>query len=234
MPPNIALILSKLRVEEREQEKKPFAATGFALSCVSAALIYFNYIVQVSFFPNALDQDKIILERTTGMSISEYLEARIGKAMGMEFPASWSLDSRKSGFEISSAGINARAVDFARFGRLFLNRGNWEGRQILSKRWVEMSTRPPDIRGSREDYYRYVEGPKILRSFFAESGGCYGMAWWGYELENGEYDYFGSGALGQFLYVSPRHRAIVVRHGTGWGGMIWWPEIFRNMLDALQ
>ena len=44
-----------------DEEKKPLAATGFALTCIYAALICFNYIVQVAFIPNALDQDKSIL-----------------------------------------------------------------------------------------------------------------------------------------------------------------------------
>jgi CubicO group peptidase (beta-lactamase class C family) len=47
----------------------------------------------------------------------------------MEYPASWSLDSEASGFEKMESGINGRAIDFAKFGRLFLNRGKWWGRR---------------------------------------------------------------------------------------------------------
>lgn len=42
----------------------------------------------------------------------------------MDAPASWSLDSDASGFEKMESGINARAIDFAKIGRLFLNNGN--------------------------------------------------------------------------------------------------------------
>jgi CubicO group peptidase (beta-lactamase class C family) len=42
-------------------------------------------------------------------------------------------------------GINARAIDFAKIGRLFLNNGNWNGKQIISKIWVNESTRPDTI-----------------------------------------------------------------------------------------
>ena len=62
--------------------------------------------------------------------------------MGAEFPASWSLDSQVAGFEKMESGINARAVDYARFGLLYLHKGNWNGRQILPAGWVADSTRP--------------------------------------------------------------------------------------------
>jgi CubicO group peptidase (beta-lactamase class C family) len=38
------------------------------------------------------------------------------------------------------SGINARAIDFAKFGRLFLRKGDWGGKQVIPARWVEEST----------------------------------------------------------------------------------------------
>ena len=43
--------------------------------------------------------------------------------LGMEFDGAWTLDSEASGFEKMEAGLNARAVDFAKLGRLFLHEG---------------------------------------------------------------------------------------------------------------
>ena len=54
----------------------------------------------------------LIIERATGMHVAEYLQERFWKPMGAEFPASWSLDSEKSGFEKMESGINARAGRF--------------------------------------------------------------------------------------------------------------------------
>jgi len=59
----------------------------------------------------------------------------------MEADGSWSLDSTKSGFEKMESGVNARARDFARFGMLFAKEGNWRGKQLISRGWVEESTR---------------------------------------------------------------------------------------------
>jgi CubicO group peptidase (beta-lactamase class C family) len=83
----------------------------------------------------------IILERATGMPVAKYMEERPWKPLGTEAPASWSLDSKASGFEKMESGINARAIDFAKFGELYLNNGsNWNGQQIISEKWVKTST----------------------------------------------------------------------------------------------
>ncbi len=72
----------------------------------------------------------MILERTTHRPVAEYLQEKIWQPLGMEYPASWSLDSEASGFEKMESGLNGRAIDFAKFGRLFLDNGNWNGKQI--------------------------------------------------------------------------------------------------------
>ena len=65
----------------------------------------------------------LVLERTTGMSLSAYMETRLWQPMGAEADGSWSLDSETSGYEKVFVGINARAIDFAKLGWLYLNEG---------------------------------------------------------------------------------------------------------------
>jgi CubicO group peptidase (beta-lactamase class C family) len=69
----------------------------------------------------------LVLERTTGQNVSHYLQEKIWKPNGMQFNGAWSLDSEESGFEQMQSGINARAIDFAKFGRLYLKNGSWNG-----------------------------------------------------------------------------------------------------------
>ena len=83
----------------------------------------------------------VILERATGRTVSAYLSEKLWRPLGMEAPGSWSLDSRHDGFEKMESGLNARAIDFAKFGRLYLRGGTWEGRQLLPRAWVDASTR---------------------------------------------------------------------------------------------
>jgi CubicO group peptidase (beta-lactamase class C family) len=83
----------------------------------------------------------LALERSTGRHVAKYLEEKIWMPLGMEAPGSWSLDSKLSGFEKLESGINGRAIDFAKFGRLYLKRGNWNGAQLIPADWVDQSTR---------------------------------------------------------------------------------------------
>ena len=176
----------------------------------------------------------MILERATGQSVAHYLQEKIWKPLGMEFPASWSLDSEKTGFEKMESGINARSIDFAKFGRLFLNRGRWNGKRIISEQWVVESTSPMPV-SDYSDYY--IEACKkynldMLRDF--ESGtGYYKYHWWGHSRANGEYDFSAQGNKGQYIYVSPKNNAIIVRNGKDFGGIDNWLEIAYQMVDRL-
>src|SRR5215204_2632448 len=94
----------------------------------------------------------MILERATGMHVARYLQQKLWKPLGMETDGSWSLDSTSSGFEKMESGVNARARDFARFGMLFAKEGNWRGKQLISRGWVEESTRADTSTDPSQDY----------------------------------------------------------------------------------
>lgn len=133
----------------------------------------------------------MILKRATGMSVSEYLQEKIWKPLGMEYPASWSLSNADSdGVEKAFCCLNARTVDFAKYGRLYLNRGNWNGKQIIPESWVDQSLHSSKESGQRLSYhYNWGIGPKKYGSFFAV------------------------GLYGQFIYVYPEKNVIIVRFG---------------------
>ena len=57
----------------------------------------------------------MVLERATGMSVSEYMATKLWQPLGAERDATWSLDSEASGFEKMESGLNAAPVDYARF-----------------------------------------------------------------------------------------------------------------------
>ena len=83
----------------------------------------------------------LVLERTTGTSVSNFMARRLWQPLGAEADATWNLDSERSGFEKMESGLNASPVDYARFGLLFLHNGVWNGRRIVSKDWVRAATR---------------------------------------------------------------------------------------------
>jgi len=117
----------------------------------------------------------MILERATGMHVARYLQEKLWKPVGMEADGSWSLDSKKDGFEKMESGVNARARDFARFGMLFAKEGNWRGKQLISRVWVEESTRPDTTTDPSQgyQYYWWVNTPEGENHFSAQ--GNYGQ-----------------------------------------------------------
>lgn len=143
----------------------------------------------------------LIIERATGKTVSGYLEEKLWSKI-MEYDALFSVDSKKSGFEYMPSRLIARAIDYARFGRLYLNAGNWNGEQVISKTMVDASS---------------LENKTIPRKYYPSwlGNGCnrtyYSYQWWGHTNCDSTYQYFANGNLGQAIYVIP-HKDIIMVH----------------------
>jgi len=163
----------------------------------------------------------MIIERATKRTVSEYMEEKIWKPTGMEFNGSWSIDANN--FEKMESGINCKAIDLAKFGRLYLRKGNWNGKKVIPSGWVVASTAPyfPE----NDDYY-----PE--KTFFKEYSGYYSLMWWGIQREDSSYDFYAAGNHGQYIYISPDKELIIVRNGISYGrgmddnSINWWPIVF--------
>lgn len=137
----------------------------------------------------------LILQRALdGKSITAYFEEKLWQPLGMEYDATWSLD-KKDGLEKTFCCINARARDFSKIGRLYLNKGNWNGKQIVPREWVERSVKADTTTGA--SYYKYQ--------------------WW---LPH-DNDFMAQGILGQYVYVDPDKNLIIVRLGKNYGNVNW-------------
>ncbi len=156
----------------------------------------------------------MILERTTGTTVTGYLQDKLWDPVGMEFGGSWSIDSENSSFEKMETGINARAIDFAKLGRLYLKNGNWDGLQVIPSEWVLESTQIDQLT-HQASYYPGMQD-------FYDSGGYYKYMWWGFSRGEGSYDFFAAGDRGQLVYVSPQKNLIIVRNGFTYGDIDWW------------
>jgi CubicO group peptidase (beta-lactamase class C family) len=151
----------------------------------------------------------MILERATGMSVSHYMEEKLWKPMGMEANGSWSLDSRRDGFEKMESGVNARARDFARFGMLFAEEGNWEGERLISRGWIEESTRADTSTDPSRDYQYF---------------------WW-VNTPDGKNHFYALGKYGQYIFVAPEKDLVIVRLGEEEGerGYDFWIDLFERL-----
>lgn len=122
------------------------------------------------------------------------------------------------------SGINARAIDFARFGLIFLHNGFWNGAQILPESWVRESTAPlrPDPRT-----WETAAG-------WADFGGYYKYHWWGINNRDGTYDFLAHGRYDQIIYVAPRKNVIIVRLGDALDPSVIWPLVIHDIVDKLE
>ena len=156
----------------------------------------------------------LVLERATGTSVSDFMASRLWQPLGTEADATWNLDSGRSGFEKMESGLNARPVDYARFGLLFLHKGEWNRRRIVSEKWVRAATGADTPTGPA-----YYHG--------------YGFFWWRDVERPGRF--YALGKYGQYIYIAPDADAVVVRFGRDWGvGRVTWLAALRDIVDQLE
>ncbi|MNJ91829.1 6-aminohexanoate-dimer hydrolase [compost metagenome] len=152
----------------------------------------------------------LVLERALKTkTVTRYFQEKLWTPLEMEYDGSWSIDKKKNGMEKTFCCLNARARDFAKIGRLYLNKGNWNGKQIVSEKWVEESTKIDTTAGSA-DYYQYQ--------------------WW---LPSATGDFMAEGILGQFIYVNPSKNVVIVRMGKDYG-KIGWSDLFTLIANNID
>jgi CubicO group peptidase (beta-lactamase class C family) len=130
-----------------------------------------------------------LIERVTASTVAAYTAQCLWEPLGAESDGYYIMDGPPGvGREFSGAGFNATLRDFGRFGQMMLDGGIADGRRIVSEDWVRQSTRP--------------SGPKD------ESFGGYGLQWW---MIGDSGAYAAIGLQGQYVYVDPMTRTVVVK-----------------------
>lgn len=140
----------------------------------------------------------MILVKATGKSLTEYLQEKLWKPLGAEFDAYWIADA--TGMEMALGGINATLRDYAKIGRLYLNKGNWNGQQIIPTAWFEAST------SSTEEHLQ----PESQNS--SDRGIGYGYQWW--ILDGDEGEYMAMGVFNQYIYINPTTNTVIVKNSA--------------------
>lgn len=184
----------------------------------------------------------LILEKATQQSYADYLEKKVWKPLGMQYDASLSLDDKKHRSAKTYAGLSASAIDLAKIGRLYLNNGNWNGTQIVSKDWVIKSKTPrigerhfdKNYRGYQYHWYnKYYKIPDSLGNYYyKDTTSAFQNArnnnlkyYRIYENNNNESSYIleayysqfnALGILNQILFIDPERNIIMVRLGKDW------------------
>jgi CubicO group peptidase (beta-lactamase class C family) len=135
-----------------------------------------------------------IVQKVTGVTVLEYLRPRLFGPLGIE-GATWETCPR--GINTGGWGLSVRTEEIARFGQLYLQKGKWQGRQLLPEKWVEEATTKQVSNGTGE------------KSDW-EQGYCYQF----WRCRHGAYR--GDGAFGQFCIVMPQQEAVLaITSGVG-------------------
>lgn len=171
---------------------------------------FFVYNTPATFMQSA------IVQKVTGQSVLEYLRPRLFEPLGIESPV-W--EATTTGISMGGFGLNVRTEDIAKFGQLYLQKGEWQGKQLLPAAWVEEATARQMSNGS-DPSSDWDQG--------------YGYQFW--RCRHGFYR--GDGAFGQFCIVLPEHDAVVaITCGTRDMGQVMrlvWDHIVPALENAAQ
>jgi Beta-lactamase len=127
-----------------------------------------------------------IIQRNAGTSLTQYLRPRLLDPLGIG-PVGWHTfpPGREQGF----SGLHARTEDVAKLGLLYLQRGQWEGTQLIPAAWVDVAT-SQQVSNPGEPSLDWQQG--------------YGFQFW-----MSRHGYRGDGAFGQFCVILPEQATVI-------------------------
>ena len=129
-----------------------------------------------------------IVQQVTGETVLDYLRPRLFEPLGIEDP-SW--ETSPQGISTGGFGLSIRTEDIAKFGQLYLQKGQWQNEQLVPVEWIEAATARQTSNGS---------------SPTSDWDQGYGYQFW--RCRNGAYR--GDGAFGQYCIVLPEQDAVIV------------------------
>ncbi|MFA8451079.1 MAG: serine hydrolase domain-containing protein [Bacteroidales bacterium] len=149
-----------------------------------------------------------VLEEATNMPMEEYFNSRLWKPLRTNYNASWILDSKKNHFPLGFCCLNITVYDLALFGRLYINNGEVDNKQVIPSFWVEEAFNPNSFSNLDEQKYEYKHSWRIG--------------------EKGK-QIFAKGLKGQYLFIDREKNIMIVRVGgsmkkTNWG------QIFQEII----
>lgn len=167
----------------------------------------------------------LIVQRASKKPLQHYLQEKLWKAIGTESKATWNVDSKKRKQVMISAAINATARDFAKLGRLYLEKGKWDGKKILTSYWVSQVS-SGDTMERYGGYKNQFWNQRITQAFrdslratrsrrnkrhtklISEQNSYY--------LSFRTDAFSANGFMNQIVYIHPKKNIIIVRLGKLW------------------
>jgi CubicO group peptidase (beta-lactamase class C family) len=172
--------------EAKFKPETPWVKTFLAQPVVFKPGTHFQYNTPGAYMLSA------IVTKVTGQTVLDYLKPRLFEPLGIEDPQ-W--QASPQGISCGGFGLFIRTEDIAKFGLLYLQKGKWNGKQLVSEKWIEAATMKqvenkdaPSGRGNKPDWQQ-----------------GYGFQFW--KCQHGAFR--GDGANGQFCIVMPEQDAVI-------------------------
>lgn len=127
------------------------------------------------------------IRKAVNVPLSYYASQKLWKPLGMESDAYWNTD--ENGMEKTFCCVNAIPRDYAKLGQLMLQKGNWNGKQLLDSTYIKKMVTPTK-----------------------NSGGIYGLGIW--VNNDAPYKYYQFwGFTSQLIIIIPEKNMVIVRTG---------------------
>ncbi|HEV3339642.1 MAG TPA: serine hydrolase [Pirellulales bacterium] len=169
------------QAEPERTRDQPWTKTFLAQAVPFKPGTHFLYNTSATYMLSA------IVQKASGTTVLDYLRPRLFDPLGIAGPT-W--EASPQGISAGGYGLSIRTEDIARFGQLFLQKGQWQGKQLVPAAWVEAATARQTSTGSNPN---------------SDWDQGYGYQFW--RSRHGAYR--GDGAFGQFCLVLPEEDAVI-------------------------
>ncbi|WP_237706798.1 serine hydrolase domain-containing protein [Kribbella flavida] len=153
-----------------------------------------------------------IVQKVTGEKLVDYLRPRLFEPLGAT-EAVW--DSSDEGITLGGWGLSLSTESLAHFGQFLLQRGEWQGRQLVPAAWIDAAT-AGQVDNSNQDNPDWQQG--------------YGYQFW----RSRHNAYRGDGAFGQYCLILPEHDTAVILTSASPDMQATMDIIWQHLLPALQ
>lgn len=200
LPENPSANLKNMRVRDLlamstgHDKEPPIGSDGMTVKAFLAHPVAFKPGTHFLYNTPATFMCSAIVQKVTGQTVLDYLKPRLFQPLGIENPE-WG--TNVEGISLGGYGLSVRTEDIAKFGQLYLQKGNWNGQPLLPASWIEAASARQTSNGSNPQ---------------SDWDQGYGYQFW--RCRNGAYR--GDGAFGQYCIVMPEQDAVIaITSGLG-------------------
>jgi len=134
-----------------------------------------------------------IVQKVTGEKIADYLRPRLFEPLGIE---GYDWEESPEGVNSGGWGLRVKTEDMAKFGQLYLQKGMWNGEQVIPAEWVEEATT-----------FKIDQAPDALPGVKSSSDWMQGYCYQFWRSRNNAFR--ADGAFGQYIIIMPEKDAVV-------------------------